>query len=348
MPKVGGLYTGLNYDAARFSDASQVANADQKLLDTINDYNQENIAAVFEMPAKFLKTANNSDAVSDEKTIVRNSTIDGYTPRNNKLFTYPYNCLLVDSLDDTHIYRWEWAVGGSDITFDISCAMSCNPEIVASPVSYNGISGINVTESVIMKNFPPCVYVTDSYKQWLALNANANNLNKIGGGISALTGGISGALAGTAVAGLPGTAIGGVLGAIAGGANGILSMLRCENNENVASHMGLKLHGSQGNSTNVATGRKDFYFKRMCVTSYNAAIIDDYFDRFGYATYKLGTVNVRVRPAWTYVQTENVGIKGNIPNEDMVKIKSCFNKGITFWTSPTNVGNYNQTNTLSS
>ena len=68
--------------------------------------------------------------------------------------------------------------------------------------------------------------------------------------------------------------------------------------------------------------------------------IDDYFSMYGYKTNRVKIPNITGRPNWNYVQTAGFNATGLVPATDMVKIKQMFNKGVTFWHSGVNVGNY--------
>jgi hypothetical protein len=84
----------------------------------------------------------------------------------------------------------------------------------------------------------------------------------------------------------------------------------------------------------------------MGVTEQSAKMIDDFFDRFGYATKRIKIPNRNVRPHWTYTKTLDVAIRGNVPVDDMRKIKAIYDNGITFWRNGSEVGNYSLDNTV--
>ena len=75
-----------------------------------------------------------------------------------------------------------------------------------------------------------------------------------------------------------------------------------------------------------------------------AQIIDDYFDLVGYKTCRVKVPNTAHRAEWWYTKTINVNIVGNVPNDDMNKIKDAYNNGLTFWRNPANFLNYSLSN----
>ena len=82
----------------------------------------------------------------------------------------------------------------------------------------------------------------------------------------------------------------------------------------------------------------------MQITAEYAEIIDNFFERFGYATKKNKVPNMDSRPHWNYVKCTDAYITGNCPQEYLSKIISIFNHGITFWKVPSEVGNYTLNN----
>ena len=54
--------------------------------------------------------------------------------------------------------------------------------------------------------------------------------------------------------------------------------------------------------------------------------------------------NVTGRTNWNYVKTIDANILGDIPQEDMQKLKDIFNSGVTFWHNPNTFLDYSQSN----
>jgi hypothetical protein len=91
-------------------------------------------------------------------------------------------------------------------------------------------------------------------------------------------------------------------------------------------------------------GEHTFWLKAKSLSYWQARQIDTYFDMFGYKENHVFVPNIHARQRWTYVQTGGCVITGNAPAEDIAFIESCFDKGITWWVNPSEVGNYNLTN----
>ena len=55
-------------------------------------------------------------------------------------------------------------------------------------------------------------------------------------------------------------------------------------------------------------------------------------------------VSYNNRSNYDYIQTAQVTIEGDVPEEDMNNIKTIFNNGVRIWHNPTNFLNYNVDN----
>lgn len=334
MPYVQGLYTGVPYYEYSMDGGTDAASLDEVLEAIVNINKQDNVVGLVMMPSLFANPEQTAP-VSQVKSVSRLSSFNGYVPKNKKLLTYPYNFLCVDSLNDSKNYQYEFFADPDNCTFAMECGASLNPEIICAPMSYNGggagLAGANYTESVSCSGFPQCAFTIDSFRAWLAQKATGEFLS----------------LAGKVVPAVAGAAVGGPAGAVVGGVLGAVGIGQQVNNMVLDATSGSKTRGSIGSSTEVATRKKDFYFKKMGVTREYAMMIDDFFNRYGYSVCRVKLPNINVRPHWTYTKTQNCSMAGDIPADDMAKIKSIFNKGITFWPNASEVGNYNLDNSPS-
>lgn len=343
MPNLSGLYMGVEIEHGGVNNASQVQALDDYLMGSngiIHKKEQDSVVAITMMPSLLITNSSSAAALSfpvnkpyaGSGVGTHTGYIGSHQVRNNKLWTYPYTFLCVDTLNDSHEYKYEW-FSTAVCNFTITGCMTPNPEILCIPNNYNGspISGIgneNPTESVTISGYPQCAFSIDAYRAWLAQKA-AGDVISVGG---AAAGAIGGAIAGGPV----GAAVGGALGALGIGSkiNGIVQ----------ETTKGAKTRGTIGSSAEVAARVKDIYFKEMGITEQYAAMIDSYFDRFGYACGRVKYPNRNVRPHWTYTKTQNCTIDGNVPADDLEKIKSIYNNGITFWRNGSEVGLYTLNN----
>ena len=258
-----------------------------------------------------------------------NDTLDGYKPKNNKLYTYPYNFLQVCTTSSSASYRYEFFKGG-DPTFQVDLPYTMPVQVALRPKFYKGSGDTRlITEGLIIDGYPMCSWNTDAYKAWLAQNATSLTLNGIGNGIN-IGAGIA--------TGNP--------NAVAGGVYAIGSSLISAYEHSVNNNM------TKGNinsaNVDISSKAKNFYWGRCSITSEYARIIDNYFTRFGYATKLVKIPNRNSRRHWNYVKTIDATITGSVPADDMKKICSIYDNGITFWKRGNEIGMYNLDNTVHS
>lgn len=262
------------------------------------------------------------------------TTIDGFSPRNKKLFTYPYNYFVLDNANGSNLaLRYEFFDGGQ-VKIRIMGTLLQPVEVVAYPCAYKGAGradeGIGgwspmTAESITVTGFPNCSWNTDSYKQWVAQNA-------IPTGIAAVAGGVIG------------LATGNPLG-VAAGLGGVASLLTQQYKASIQADV---CRGSFSNgNVNASWDMLGLFKSRVSVNRLTGRIIDDFFTMYGYATNKVKVPNTSARPYWTYVKTNGCSIEGSIPASSIKNMESIFDRGIRFWTSPNNVGNYGLNNSPS-
>lgn len=109
----------------------------------------------------------------------------------------------------------------------------------------------------------------------------------------------------------------------------------------VASSKGSLAKGSQSTSIDISRNEKYVHLYHTHVNDYYATIIDQFFDRYGYAIKQLTTPNLCTRQYWTYIKTADAHVEpktdlnGNviqgISQTDREIIETILNRGITFW-----------------
>lgn len=336
----GGLFTGVKYVYGLVDTPAQVTALSQWLKACVSANKAESIVSIFLMPTDFKPDPANPSAPRVQVARVqKNSDIHGYVPKNKKLLTYPYNFLGVECGNASAVYRYEWFKGGDDYCdFEMVCGMSCNPEIALVPEAYNGVGAteFNYLEKLVMKDFPQVAWSADSYEMWLATNGLSNTLQFVSGGVTSVL---------SAAALMGGTvASGGAALAGAGIIGGIMTSAHARSEEIVAQNKSPQSKGVSSGTVDVATRTKAFYFKQMQVTLENAKIIDDFFSMYGYSCHRIKVPNISSRPHWNYVKTRGCVAVGSAPSDEIRKVCSIYDKGITFWKSAEEVGNYSLNN----
>ena len=108
-----------------------------------------------------------------------------------------------------------------------------------------------------------------------------------------------------------------------------------------------KYSGQSTGSTELAVGEQKFRINQMCVTAEEAAAIDSFFDMYGYQVNVIRTPNIRSRAHWNYLKTNGCNMSSQaIPAEYVTKIKQIHDKGVTFWKSHDEIGNYGLDNRI--
>ena len=93
----------------------------------------------------------------------------GYTPRNKKLYTYPYSFLQVLGNDGGNaIFRWEYFSTFGSGQFRILVSPSISSQMMITPTNYKGKSGYNPAERMIIENVMLCSWNGDTFKANLA------------------------------------------------------------------------------------------------------------------------------------------------------------------------------------
>lgn len=340
--RINGIQSPLLYAIFDPNSSSDM----QSLQDTLKAFNDggftDNIISLQILPSFILENAFTASATSGlyyanaQKRITRIASIDGYTPKNNKLFTYPYNFILASNhLGQTTEYRYEYFLG-EDYEFSIIGVLFGNPTVLCAPNGYRGVLGVNVDEGLIINNFPQCPTANDTYKAYLAQN-RASNITSI---LCAIGGAVAGVgMAAAMPASVPAAMVSAMkIGSLISAGSSITGTLAKIGD---ASKMPKTISGlSLADTLNVIRKTLQIDFYQMTIRSEMARVIDDYFSAYGYACHKIKTPNINARPNWSYVQTKGCIILGGAPAQAKQNIINAFDSGIRFWTDIKNIGNF--------
>lgn len=258
---------------------------------------------------------------------------EGYTPKNNKLYTYPYNYLYMSGFNGStadFVFEYFTDVDGSytnSCPFNILCQLGPNTTVGIAPGDYKGVHYLdgqyNYDEMFKLYTFPQMPFGVDTYKNEAA-----------GGVISSVLGGVQTALNTFNATGSVGS---GVLAGLSNISFGVA-------NTAVRAGKPVVNKGSWDNLFLFANNLVGGWYARKHIKKEFAQIIDNYFSMFGYSTNRLKTPNINSRPHWNYVKTRYCFLNGNLPESAESEIRACFNRGITFWKNPGEIGNYSLDN----
>ena len=353
--KVGGVYTGLDYIMVlSASDANSLIKCyalDDKPDAIVSIFsvpfgaiNATNMSVINRTSAggnftTFMFTGDSSTPISiDSVTITKPTTLDSYTPINNKLKTYPY-CYFYGSNNAGIETEYYWEDFSSDPAFNIDGVISQGMSIKAYPTNYKrGTNLDGYAYGISGGKLPICAWNNDYYVNWCTQNAINIPLNLTSTYIK------SGLMIGGAIAS------GGTLGAMAGATGGLNILKGIGDVVNQRYQASLVPDQAKGNANcgdiNVAETRFGFTFYPMSIKAEYASICDKYFNMFGYKVNTVKIPNITGRTNWNYVKTIGCYIQADIPQDDLAEIKSMFDKGITLWHNPTTFADYTQSNAI--
>lgn len=341
---MGHIYSGLNI--VTFDMSTQAGRRNFfNFLDNANNVPQAmdySILGMYMVPEIF-------NGKFDDMTYLtsiqeRPTSIDGYTPVNNKLLCYPYNFLhLSNSSGTTADFKYEYfyPLSNNDITFRLYCDISGgSPEVAMIPTKYNN-QNVAWDDKVVIDKFPQVAWVSDTFRQWWALNKVnvASSFFDAGMDVYKSLGSFEhDAMKGSAHQ---------VAQSTADITQGVNKMVNIYGNHLIHKSMPPQIHS--GNNGNVLAhyGKLDFYSGQMCIREQFARQIDDFFTKFGYQVNRLGIPSHNHRLHWDFIKTADCTIDAkNMSFDDIVIIKNIFDNGTTVWHEISGIGDMSQTRIL--
>lgn len=354
---IGGVYTGMfimavkSYEDADtaikcFNDAGK-GEAIQNIFmipnECVSDVSRDWLAVGGTPVTVYQVNQLGYDSSPNSSTIAFPQTLDnGYAPKNNKLFCYPYSYFYLDNGGGTQsMYKWEDfpLVQSNDkwlprVTYKKTIIPSPSLSAKLYFTTYKGF--ISQTGSrafsygISFAKVPVCAWTTDYYTNWLT----QNGVNMVTGSINNTIGNINN----TIRTGAPATNIG--IGLLTNVLSDVAQIHQAKTIPDQA-------HGD------VNTGDFSYAYDKngitcymMCVREEIAKIIDNFFSEFGYKVNTVKIPNITGRRNWNYVKTIGCYIEADIPQGDLEEIKQLFNNGVTFWHNPATFADYSQNNDI--
>jgi hypothetical protein len=369
------IFSGLFMYGGTFANArSLIEQYNQAAVAVPTTASPEDIVAVFMYPARFgaavLDVYPSKWESQNEWHVVSETdpdfliNIDGYVPKNRKLFNAPYQYMeLYNGDGSTKSYHWEqWAVGSTlttsrrgtiDIIGKFQLVGTAYPPVCAIcyPIGYLGLYDSGYDCGLTIENFPQCAWSNDIFKAWWAQNKASTAVNLIGSGIDTAIG------IGSGAAGFQNTSPNyaswewedkryrGTANMV-GSSGGFIRNYA----GTVAQMADLKKASPQTKGTltseslRAVMNRYDFYVRYQNIRKEYAEKIDNYFTLYGYAKNAIDYPSLTARERWTYVKTRGCEIMGNIPSDDKTMICKIYDKGIRFWRDGSEIGQYSLSN----
>ncbi|MBQ9012861.1 MAG: hypothetical protein IJ094_04770 [Bacilli bacterium] len=347
-----GIYSGKTYYAVRTS-----ADVDGLIQVYDSAGYGEDIAELFIVPAKLIGNPTYDvsnpiyripqSALKEEVesiTITRPNSLNGYVPKNNKLFTHPFQYILVDNnAGSSSDYHYELFTNPNSCKFSVIGALTPGTSMVLLPIAYlnsnsNPTQGNDLMPNLLnygmqLGKFPTCNWNTDLYTNWLT----QNGVNMTYGPYIAMAQNLIG---GISHQNIEGGAVSGVISGINAITNNMIQKYQHSFSPNQSK--------GNANSGDVITScfANTPHFYKMSIKYEYAKACDDYFSLFGYKVNRVGTPHLHVRNYFDFIKTINVNIEGDVPESDLNHIRSMFNNGIRFWHDTTNYLNFSVNNNI--
>lgn len=323
-------FSGIHFNVIPADDAHI-----QEFYDTMhslfNASKIDEIVGIFMMPTNVVSSKSSSMQIAPTeitKSIEKSTSWNyGSSVKNNKLYTYPYNCLYVTSSDgNSATYKYEY-FNSENCNFSCECAMGIPPECGLIPKDYqfaittSDLKNHNYT--LMLKKFPMCSWANDAFLAWLSQTTTSL--------LGAASVGVATAAIAPEMLPMVASNLGGAVGNSVGGLGKALLMPD---------------HAKGENRNILSLGNLEFgyHFYNARIKNEYAKIIDEYFNRFGYATKLTKIPNRNSRPHWNYVKTIGCTLTGSLPADTARKICSIYDNGITFWKYGSEVGDYSLNN----
>ena len=239
-----------------------------------------------------------------------------YTPKNNKLFVYPFSYMNITNNAGTDVvFRYE-DFKDNIATFKVLGTVTPGCSIKLIPLNYKRAYDDSTMYSfnfgMMGGKYPICSWNSDVYTNWLTQQSANMYVGQVRDELS-------------------------IVGSLAtGNVGGVISSF-----ENIQDRMVEKYQHSlipnqaKGNTNSgdvtFSSGNLRFTCYHMSIKKEYAEAIDSFFNMFGYKVNRLGTPHLHVRTYYDYIKTIEVNIEGNVPENDLTKIREMFNRGIRFW-----------------
>lgn len=317
------------------------------------------IVSLYQVPEEILRDNFGSGYTETTSPIsMLPSSLDGYQPKNNKMYTFPYcRNYITAYTGDVFEIKNELCSDPTHQTFRINGASVPTPQVAIYPINYRKISGADYENGLTIEDFPQIPFTGDVYKAYISQN-------KLNRGLK-----IMGAVAGVALAAygaytanpyMQSASQGNLTGAVGeiypeaksaltmafmGGAmarNSVKSLLQGDYSAEVAPNNAKNLKDID--AIKVMLELYGFYLYKTTIKREYAEAIDNYFTMYGYATHKIKVPNRHVRPYYTYTKTAECTIVGKMPADDILTLEGIYNSGITFWDRYATVGDYSVNN----
>ena len=343
-----GLFAGCGYYKYMSTSLGQLM-SDIKYLNGLGQI--DSIICLFMYPSAWTSTGTgtyvnkvngSSTPYTEDYGIPKITTLDGYTPKNNKLLTYPYCYIMASNgVGTANIYKQElWSVDNDSthtttynkMVMRLWSVLCPGGSVKVTPINYNGCA-INVDEGFSLGKYPQLSFPVDLYTNWEVQNGT----NIFGTQLTATETGYVGA----AIRGVSNLLTGNLVGSADALGQAFGTMQEQYRHSLIPPTIGGNINNGD---VSAVSGLMAFQYQKCGIKAEFARNIDNYFEMFGYKLNKVDTINTSSRSNWNFIKTIDVNMTGNIPERDLQELKDLYNGGFTIWHTTTYFMDYSQTN----
>ena len=342
--EVTGVYNGIPQGVGYYGYYFDEIDILQENLQYLtNQGKQSGITGIFIAPKLLMNYIHGGQKISNldipreyqiELDVITN--LNGYTPINKKLLTYPYCYTLVNNGNGgTSILQPQLWNNISSQNYKVVGVLTPSCSIIGFPQFYSGEYSQNNLFQLTAGKYPILNYSTDLFTNWQTENGLNKAISYLQGGLQ-IVGGVGKMLTG--------------INAVEGAdqfQGGFINIAQAIHSEQMADRIPPQVNGNINcGDVNFANQNITFSFHYRTIKREYAELIDNYFSMYGYKVSTLKIPNITGRQNWNYVQTIGANIIADIPQEDLEEIKNIFNKGVTLWHNPSTFLDYNQSNNI--
>lgn len=335
---INGLYSGSKITGIYELNIENEATINAKIQELTQKGQIESITAMYcGYGINYHMADNKENVTSFRVNVPRPVALDGYIPRNKKLYTQPFQYLILTNNEGSaREFGFEYG-GDSDKTsfpFIVGASIVGRPILMAYPLNYNNSPGISY--SITCDSFPLASYAYSAYQNQLGLNRVSNTIGAVNDFIDFGQAQITNAVDPKSIL-FPSK---GITNAVNMG---------IDYAQDVASSIGSHIDMARAPMTTSGTTDPNFLYSRklmgfsaqvMSIRHDYAKRIDDYFSMYGYEVDTVKDIELHSRRNWNYIKTINCNVEGNCPSSVLDTIRAIFDRGVTLW----HTGDFNYRN----
>lgn len=179
-------YLNNNVFGYNFRQGPLHTNTVDEWLQYLSDFSLvDDIGALYLIPPVTTpQTSNGSLASKGTKTFTTVRNVNGYVPKNNKLFCFPYTTVKVhNGSDSNRVLRPELFYTYGTCSFEYWCDFAPSCSMVGVPLNYAGVAE-SLEYSINSAKYPLSSGAYDAYKNYLGIHSAERNIRIFGGIVS--------------------------------------------------------------------------------------------------------------------------------------------------------------------